>query len=134
MPDRINFARPINDSVQIGDILYYMRIDFLTGQAGEEPQEIGPITDVGAKFVEVDSGTVPTYPLILGTEQEIETGTITVGGVTVSAVPPVFLFRKNNQANISTLLGYYANINITTINTNKTELYSVGSEIFVSSK
>lgn len=129
MADRINFTRPINDSVQVGDILYYANVSPTSNQTNGPVTEIGPITVVGENFVEVANGAPSGF-----TETEIETGTITVGGVTAPIAPPLFMFRKNAQANVSTLLGYFANVNITTNDTGKKELYSVGSEIFVSSK
>jgi len=120
MADRINFTQQINDSAQVGDILYFSNVNAV-GQATDGPTEIGPITEIGNNFVEVD-GPGPT-PAGL-TEANIEAG----------ALPPLFMFRKNAQANVSTLLGYFANIRITHDNNDRAELYSVGSEIFSSSK
>ena len=46
----------------------------------------------------------------------------------------LFMFRKNNQINISTLVGYFANVTMSNSNTNGAELFDIGSEVFVSSK
>ena len=44
------------------------------------------------------------------------------------------MFHKNNQANISTLVGYFADVTMVNNNTERAELFSIGSEVFVSSK
>ena len=133
MADRINFAQPINDSAQVGDILYSANVSATANQTNSPVTEIGPITAIGRNFVEVASGAPIGF-----TEAEIEIGfttaTVAGGTVTVPMVPPLFMFRKDGQANTSTLLGYFADVNISSNATNEVELYSVGSEIFVSSK
>tara|TARA_R110002050_G_C8622052_1_gene487563 strand:+ start:276 stop:584 length:309 start_codon:yes stop_codon:yes gene_type:complete len=52
MADRINFINKINDSVQVGDELFY----------GNTVQPLGAITAIGEKYVEVDdaAGAVAT--------------------------------------------------------------------------
>ena len=47
MADRINFINKINDSVQVGDELFY----------GNTVQPLGAITAIGEKYVEVDDAT-----------------------------------------------------------------------------
>ena len=130
MADRINFTQPINDSAQVGDILFFSTVSALNNETTSIPQQIGPITAIGENFVEVANGSAPAG----WTAADIETGTVTVNGVTVPIAPPLFMFRKNAQANVSTLLGYFANIRITHNDNDRAELYSVGSEIFSSSK
>ena len=120
MPDKINFQQQINDSVDIGDILYFVNIDANGNATTTEPNQIGVITNIGDNFVEVDTGLAPQNL----TNQDIEDGTIS----------PVFLFRKNNQVNVSTLVGYFANVLLSNDSINQSELFSVGSEIFASSK
>jgi len=120
MADRINFTQPINDSAQVGDILYFTDVDVI-GNADPTPIEIGPITEIGNNFVVVD-GPIAT-PAGL-TTVDIEAG----------AIPPLFMFRKDGQANISTLVGYFAEVNLIQNATDRRELFGIGSEIFVSSK
>ena len=111
MADRINFQQEINDSAQIGDILYWTPVD-AANNAAPTPIEIGPITEIGNNFVVVDGPFATPAP-----------------GTT-----PFFMFRKNNEANISTLVGYFANVALSNDSTEEVELFSVGSEVFVSSK
>lgn len=108
MADRINFEHPINNSVQVGDILYWTPVD-ADNNAAPSPISLGPILETGTNFLVVNSAPAP--------------------GVT-----PFYMFRKNAEANVSTLLGYFANISINSSSTAAAELYSVGSEIFLSSK
>ena len=54
--------------------------------------------------------------------------------VTVRNMDLLFMFRKNNQSNISTLVGYFADVTMTQNATDRREIFSIGSEIFVSSK
>jgi|TARA_R110000824_G_scaffold131067_7_gene292976 hypothetical protein len=120
MVDKINFTQQINDSVQVGDILYFANVSPTDPtQANGPVTEIGPITAVGKNFVEVASGAPAGF-----TEAQIETG----------VAPPLFMFRKNNEVNISTLVGYFAEVELSSSNTGRSELYNIGSEIFVSSK
>lgn len=120
MADRINFTQQINDSAQVGDILYFSNMN-AAGETTDGPTEIGPITEIGNNFVVID-GPIAT-PVNL-TAVNIEGG----------AIPPLFMFRKNGQANISTLVGYFAEVNLVQSATDRRELFGIGSEIFVSSK
>jgi len=45
-----------------------------------------------------------------------------------------FLFGKDNRVNMTSLLGYYADVEFSNNATIKAELFSVGSEVFESSK
>ena len=130
MADRINFTQQINDSAQVGDILYFANHSPTDNQVNGAVTEIGPITAIGENFVEVANGSAPTG----WTAADIETGFVTVNGVTVPIAPPLFMFRKNGQANISTLVGYFAEVNLVQSATDRRELFGIGSEIFVSSK
>ena len=120
MADRINFTQQINDSAQVGDILYWTPVD-ATNIAAPDPIEIGPITEIGGNFVVVDGpGATPAG--------------LTVAGIEAGTLPPLFMFRKDGQANISTLVGYFAEVNLVQNATDRRELFGIGSEIFVSSK
>ena len=54
-----------------------------------------------------------------------------------SPFPPVaafIMFSKDNKANLSSLLGYYAEIQFVNNSSTKAELFSVGADVFISSK
>jgi hypothetical protein len=116
MADTINFSKNINESVQVGDELYY-----LTPTVSTTPIKAGPngatcvITSVGEKYIEVDS-------LVTGLD---------------SGSDSFFMFLKpeyNGHTNVSSLKGYFAEVSMTTSSTVKQELFAVGSEVTISSK
>ena len=95
----------INDSVQIGDTVYYQTA-------------AGVITEMGA----CTAVTATTVSCNIG------------GTVTRPTCNDFILFSKDNRGNTSSIRGYYAEIKMTNDETSQCELYDVGSEIFESSK
>lgn len=120
MADRINFDKKINDSVQVGDELYWGTVSGTTVSAANL---VGTIINVGKKYVEVNNGNAPT-PFVSDTM--------------------FFMFRKpihtdaslpnGGYTNTSSLKGYYAEVQFTNSSTNPQELFAVGSEVTMSSK
>ena len=108
MADRINFSNKLNDSVQVGDELYY---SVITGTTVGSETSLGTIDVIGEDYVEVASA----------------------GNATTS---DFFMFRKPVEENVSSLKGYYAEVEFATAAgvTAKQELFAVGSEITISSK
>ena len=109
MADRIIFANKINESVQVGDKLFY-------GNPTPTPLSLngsnGTITAIGEKYIEVDDST---------------------GAVATD----FFSFKKVNHVNSyskSGTKGYYASVKMSTSEPTKTKLFALGSEIAVSSK
>tara|TARA_R110002167_G_scaffold28576_1_gene95898 strand:+ start:104 stop:442 length:339 start_codon:yes stop_codon:yes gene_type:complete len=112
MADKITFLNKINDSVQVGDELYYST---LSGGVASAETEVGVITGIGEKYVEVGDGEAPGFV----------------------ADTLFFMFRKpahNGHTNTSSLKGYYAEVEFTNGSTSKQELFTVGSEVTESSK
>jgi hypothetical protein len=103
----LTFPKPLNVSVQIGDIAYYTN-----DLNGETITQIGEITDVGVYSIDCNISSSTPRP----------TNTSFI------------LFSKTNAANISGLTGYFAEAVFKNDSTDKIELFSVGSEIFESSK
>ena len=122
MADRINFDKNINESVQVGDELYYLTPPSTTPIKAGPGQADCVITSVGEKHIEVDS---------------LETGLD-------SGSDSFFMFLKpehtnaslpnGGYTNVSSLKGYYAEVKMETNSTSKKELFAVGSEVTVSSK
>ena len=110
----INFTGDINnDSLQIGDLAYYVTPSPLGGfeQSTSEPTLIGPIEAITANSIDVD-----------------ETG---------GTIPGVFdfiMFAKDSSINISGLVGYYAEVKIKNNSPKKAEMFSIASEVTLSSK
>jgi len=103
----ISFGNNIQDSVQVGDTAYY------TNDAnGLSITQIGEITGINDKSISV---TIP---------DDVVRPTST----------SFILFSKTNKANIGSLKGYYMETTFNNDSTGSIELFSVGTEVFESSK
>ncbi|MGY8864789.1 MAG: hypothetical protein ACKVJK_04070 [Methylophagaceae bacterium] len=103
----LTFPQPLNVSIQKGDTAYYT--NDINGNA---IVQIGIVTNVLSNSIDVDIPTNVVRPLLTS----------------------FILFSKTNEANQSNLKGYYLEATFINDSANKAELFSVGSEIFVSSK
>ena len=114
----ITFLEQINVSVAIGDFAW-----FLTPQPAGVP---------GNQY---STGSA-SNSLLFGEITDVTTFTITVNTpVNIPLSTDYFLFSKNNEANKSSLIGYYAEVTMINEIVDKTvELYVVGTEITESSK
>jgi len=103
----INFANKIQNSVQTGDIAYY------TNDAkGTVLVKMGAITSITSSSI-----------------------TCQIPGNTVGPTNNSFiLFTKDNKANLTSLVGYFAEVQFRNDSQDYAELFSVGSEVFESSK
>jgi len=119
----LTFANELNTSVQVGDTAYYVETTEVAGgasfnsgnfdtAASSSIVEIGTVTVVGNKNITCDiDPSTPTTP-----------------------VGAFIFFSKDNRANTSGLLGYYAECKLKNNSTSEAELFSLASEIFESSK
>ena len=116
----LTFTNPLNTSVQVGDVAYYAN----TNLVGVNQQEslsgvvsLGPITNIvqwnGCNSFITSLMATGTPPPILGS---------------------YIMFSKDNKANMSSILGYYAEIEFKNNSKTEAELFSVGTEVFESSK
>tara|TARA_X000001382_G_scaffold94651_2_gene69126 strand:- start:5324 stop:5695 length:372 start_codon:yes stop_codon:yes gene_type:complete len=121
----IEFDQPINFSVQVGDLAWYIPTNpqgvpgntYSTGQTNDPmfgAQLMGEIT-------EINRTTLPYHIDVPGI-------------VNVPFAQDFIMFSKNNKANLTSILGYYANITMINHSKEKIELFSVASEISQSSK
>ena len=102
----LTFPDPINVSAQVGDTVYYTN-----DENGDLIVEIGVITSISTYTIVAN---------ILSTTPRPDNSSF-------------ILFSKTNSTNISGLRGYYAEAQFRNDSYQKIELYSVGSEIFISS-
>jgi len=120
MADRINFDKKINDSVQVGDELYWGLI--VNGEVTNN-LSLGTITGVGDKYIEVgDASTLTGAPL---------------GDIFFSFRKPMhshISLPNGGYTNTSSLKGYHAEVEFTNNSASKQELFAVGSEATISSK
>ena len=102
-----------NTSLQIGDIAYYVKDDNTSMSITSFTDSIiyiGEITNVKNDYITIASP---------------------------SATPPddaFVMFSKNKIVNNASLLGYFAEVTLSNDSTEKAELFSLGSEITLSSK
>ena len=118
----IHFGNPLNEAVQADskDIAYYADTSQTTFGNGSTVQfadnvvKLGPIVDVN--YVN---------------------NTITVDLANSTVLPSTndfIFFAKDNRANMTSLLGYYNEVEMTNNSTSIAELFSAGTEIVESSK
>lgn len=112
MPSVLTFSQPLNVSLQIGDTAYYVPTGSTGGFTTNSSNiiEIGVVTSISGYVVTVASSAV--------------------------SVPnnSYILFSKDNKANLSSALGYYAEVKFKNNSTDYCELFSIGADIFESSK
>jgi hypothetical protein len=104
----VRFDYKINVSVGIGDTIY-----FLTNSTGAN-QLFGTVTSIsGDRLTMVVSLTGPLPP--------------------VASNPDYLFAAKDAEIGTSGLIGYYAQIDLSTAGTGRNELFAIGSETFISS-
>jgi len=110
----LTFQAPLNESLQIGDMVYYTPTStvggFLTGG------------------IKIQMGTVVTIPSRFIITCNIDDNTDRPGE------NDFIFFSKDNLANMASILGYFADVTLENNSTLKAELFSVGSEFSESSK
>ncbi len=109
---KITFNNTVNESVQVGDVAYYVEPSQSGGfdQSTAAPTEIGIITTVESNHIKIDNpvNTPPDDSFIM--------------------------FRKNNIVNDTSVLGEYVEVTLKNSSSSKAELFSIGSEVALSSK
>ena len=108
----LTFTSPLNVSCKIGDTAYYV----VTSASGGFNINSASVVEIG--IITAISGMV-----------------VTVGNSLATVPSGAFiLFSKDNKANMSSVLGYYAEVKLKNTSTDYCELFSVGVEAFESSK
>ena len=115
-------THPLNQAIQQGttDVAYYADTSTYTFSNSTT-------VDFADTFVRLGAITAVNY----ATKQI----TCDVADNTILPASNDFLFfSKDNRANMTSLLGYYAEVEVKNNSTDKAELFAMGSEIFESSK
>jgi len=119
-----------NDSLQIGDMIYFQTPAPLGGfdQQLNAPIFVGPVVDIfNANGVSISSQNW-NPPMFSMQVDDVDPG---------GAVPSVndfIMFNKDCSANMSGLVGYFAEVKISNNSREKAEIYCLSSEITPSSK
>ena len=150
----ITFANPLNSSVQIGDRIYFATPS--TGQAGTnhpsspvltKPVYLGIATSVyywneddGESMICIEeplTSTVDTTgctetgdgtPVILNPNQD---SNVQVEGTCCDVF---YFFSKDNEVNLTSLIGYYAEVEIRNNSLTEAEIFSITSDFESSSR
>jgi hypothetical protein len=110
----ITFGQNINSSLSVGDSIYYVSLATSGGfnVSSGDIVKLGTVTSKTSTTVVVD----------------------TPDNVTVPTTSDFIFFSKDNAVNLSSLLGYYAEVKFTNNSTNAAELFSIGIDVVESSK
>ena len=108
---KIQFDKPINSSLQVGDAIYVS--DILAGGITSEPIYAQKVLEIGGDYILIDKD--PTWTPIITSGQYI-------------------LFSKPIEVNESSLKGYYADVTLENSSSTRTELFTISSEEVPSSK
>ena len=117
----LTFPSPINISCKVGDTAYFVNNVGTLGnfQVGDFIQLIGTINTITAS----GSNTIINV--------EVENNSANTNNVTTSSF---IMFSKNNEVEMSTIAGYYAQATFKNNSKQKAELYAVSCEIEQSSE
>ena len=118
----LTFSSPINVSCQVGDTVYYVNT---TSSGGFTTNDTNSVVEIGdIREIENPTGSTPIIRAFT-----------TLGNAELTLSDKFILFSKNNKANMNSPIGYYASLKMTNDDrTNPSELFSVATEIFESSK
>ncbi len=116
----LTFPNSINVSAQVGDTAYYLdnstNLGLHTHSNQEDIIQIGKIESINRilNTIVCDWDPNPTWALFPTYDKFI-------------------MFSKDNKVNLSSLLGYYAEVQFVNDSPDKAELFSVGADFFGSS-
>ena len=115
----LTFSAPLNESCQVGDTAYYIDPETSGGFStddGTGPKLIGQIR-------QIDNANSSAPTMICDT--------ILAGSF--NGANKFILFSKDNKANLSSVLGYYAEVKLSNNSSVASEMFSVGLDMFESS-
>ena len=115
----LTFTAPLNTSCQVGDVAYYAS----TASDGGFTTNDASVVEIG-QIRQIDNSTSNAPTVICDT--------MLGGGI--NDTTEFILFSKDNKANLSSILGYYADVKMASDSKVESELFAVGMEVFESSK
>ncbi len=122
-PIQINFANHTPIGLDLHDIIWYS--DASTG----EEVEMGPVTTI------VNNEDTSTYYIIVNAGTGVSAHTTNAAyGVAAPTTDDFVYYKKNPIGYVSSLKGYFAEAQFVNTDIKYAELFSVGTEVFESSK
>ena len=114
--ENLKFENTLNNSLQVGDSVYYAEV-----MLDANGSEVAGVT---------------TTPLFLGTVSQIYGNSIDVevSNTGLVSVGAFILFSKSIKVNESGIKGYYADVTLENRSKKRVELFAISSEIALSSK
>ena len=138
---KITFTNEINTSVQNGDNLYLRifaadavnddnSIQITSAVPAQKNILVGEIENLSSKTIDVeaDSNFNATISDLTAELESTDSQPLNYSDVSF------FSFHKNNNLNVSNVKGYFAKVKMSVTSPSKKELFSIGSEVSVSSK
>ena len=121
----LTFANKINESAQVGDTTYYVTTSSQGGFTTSLNSSTPTTENIYVKIGTIKSINITRLIMVCNTD------------LTTSQIPTTshfIFFSKDNIANMSTALGYYAEVKLRNNSTTEAELFSIGCDMFESSK
>jgi len=134
----VTFPNTLNTSIGVGDSAFYTSSTPIGGFsiAGSIVFQFGVILSINSTTNTVDILWDGKWDD--GAPANVNANPPTTMPVVWVVAPPTtndfIVFAKDNTVNTSSLVGYYAEVEFVNRATDKAELFSVGSEVFESSK
>ena len=125
----LNFDNPINVSCQVGDTAYYVP----TSTSEKVGHEGDGFTINSADIVEI--GTIIEITQQSGASTFLDRIIVysTIAGWSGNLTNRFVFFSKDNKANLSSPLGYFASVKMVNNSTAAAELFNVTTDVFASS-
>jgi hypothetical protein len=108
----------LNTSIQVGDTVYYCDTRELAGKQIATKQDL------------IEIGKI----IFINNYEGIITCLIDLATTTPPTAGSFILFSKDNKVNLNDLVGYYAEVKMKNGSTDPAEMFSVGCDVFQSSK
>ena len=124
----LTFNNDINVSLQVGDVVYYSPTGTIAGSGFSTVNSVGSIVKFGVVSAIYNDGlgnNIPPHSVLVMFDETT---------VLAPRITDYIMFSKNKQVNSSSIIGYYAKAHFVNNSTKEIELFSVGSDIFESSK
>ena len=121
----LTFLNPLNASLQVGDIVYYMPT---VPSGGFATADLGDVIAFGTVSSISNPLGIGTAPILVTVWYD------NTSGIPIPKANDYIMFGKDKTSNSSSLIGYYADVAFVNNSNQKAELFSVGSEIVESSK
>ena len=119
------FKGPANVSLQDGDYIYYVKSNNVNNNISPEN-----IIKYPSQVLEVNQ-----YPVNGVSMHRVKiTQDVSANGAIVLEENDYFMFSKDSAINNSSLVGYYASVNLTNNSKEKVELFTIASDVSESSK